>query len=435
MMTTYKRESGFVLPYALGITLLIVMIAASYFTVVMTDLLRACRTADLIRAYYVADAGLANAFTQLTYNQNQAFPITSSYSVASGSLAGSYNVQKQGPQLAADGTYHYTLTSHGTYNGITKTLVLQLQTISFSSWGYISNTEIDPVWGGNWYITGMITTGPAHTNGQFNMYGTPLFEGAVSQVASAVHYWIGPPFDNPDFEKGLTVNAPVVSLPKTNQFLNSISTAARQTQGVYLSGNSTITFVQDGTINVTNTAKNWTNKNMPLPANNALFVHGTATVQGVLKGRLTIGSDQDIVIGGSIVYQTDPRTNPSSTDLLGLVARNKVTVTDRGPYNIEVDGSIVALGNPNNMGNTGQFWVKNFWTFLKGDMVQFGGLSTNLPGGLTGIFNPWTGQIVAGYNQLQYFDTRLMNQAPPWFPPAMYADGRTIYRKVSISEI
>ena len=196
---------------------------------------------------------------------------------------------------------------------------------------------------------------------------------------------------------------------------------------MYLSGNSTLTLIQNGTMNVTNVAKGWVNQNMALPANKALFVeNGNATVQGVLKGQLTIGSNKSINIAGNLVYKTDPRIDPSSTDMLGMVAKNNVVVTDQGPFNIEVDGSIVALD--------GQFMVKNFWTFAKGNMIQYGGLTTKLPGGLTGLFDPGTGQVVFGYNQLQYIDERLQSQIPAWFPPLKDSTGRIVYKKVSFSE-
>lgn len=424
-MKNYRNgEKGYILYMSLVFVGLISMIAGVCFFVTTSDYRMSTRSADSIRAYYVADAGLANVFMQV--RAGAAGTITasdSSYSVGS-SMIGSYTTT-----ATSDGAQFptYTIVSQGTYRNVTKTLTLRVKASSFSRYGYFSGTEIDPVWGGNWYITGMISTGPTHTNGRFNMWGAPVFSGVVSQVASAVNYW-NSATDNPDYQQGLNVSAPALALPVTNTFLNSISAGAQQAQGLYLTGDSTLTFVSDGTINVTNTANGWTNHSVPIPANNALFVNnGNATVQGVLNGRLTVGTNQNIYINGNLVYNLNPRTNPSSTDLLGLVAKTNVQVTDQGPFSIEVDGYIVALD--------GQFSVKNFWTFAKGDMVQYGGLTTKLPGGLTGLFDPGTGQVVFGYNQLQYFDERLKNEAPPWFPPATDSAGRVLYNKLSLTEM
>ena len=427
MKNVLRNQNGFILFYTLFVLGILCLTAETYFIVETNHLRMSSHASDSIHAYYAADAGLADAFMQL---KASVIPpaalnvVDNNYPVAGNNQTGSYNVQ-----VTNDGAAWpvYTLTSTGTYHNVAKTLILRVIMTSYSKYGYLSSTEIDPVWGGNWYITGMISTGPTHTNGQFNMYGTPVFTDMVSQVSPAVNYWSGPPADNPDFQKGLTVNAPALNLP-TPVSMDGLKTAAAQAQGLSLKGNSTITLMQDGTMNVTNANKAWVNHNIPIPANSALYVTGgSASVQGVLKGKLTIGAENNINISGNIVYKTDPRTDPTSTDMLGLVAQNNAIVTNNGPFNIEIDAYIVAL--------SGQFLVNNFWTFLKGDMIQFGGLTSKLPGGLTGIFNPWTGQMVAGYNQLQYFDTRFHEQVPAWFTPLKDTSNRIVYTKLSLTEI
>ncbi len=424
-MRKLKNQKGFILYYTLLIVGLISLICETCFLVTSNNLKAAGHSSDWVCAYYVADAGLVDAFTQLRAGAPPgALTVNNTSYPVSPTITGSYHVTATGdggPWPA------YNIVSTGTCRTATRRLTLKVKMASFSRYGYFSNTEIDPAWGGNWYIGGMISTGPTHTNGQFNMYGNPDFEGLVTQVNPAVHYWSGPPADNPTYKQGLQTGVPAVAMPNSAAFLNSVSAGAQQSQGLYLTGDSAITFLSDGTMNVTNAGKGWTNQNMPIPANYALFVHnGVASVQGVLKGQLTVGSDTDIHVDGNLVYSTDPRTDPTSTDMLGLVAQNIIKVTDQGPFNIEVDGYLVALN--------GQFLVNNFWTFAKGDMVQFGGLTSNLPGGLTGLFDPGTGQVVFGYNQLQYYDTRMQNQPPPWFPPLTDAAGRYTYSKISITE-
>ena len=212
-------------------------------------------------------------------------------------------------------------------------------------------------------------------------------------------------------------------MPNANTMLDAISTAAQQSGRTYITTNATVTinFLSDGTMNVTNTTTNtshptygWTNHNMPIPSNGALFVTGgNARVMGTLKGKVTLGTDTNIYIGGNLLYNTDPRVHPESTDLMAMVSKNNVYIEDLGssrPKNIEVDGYIVAMN---------QFLVQNFWTFAAGNLIQYGGLTTTLPGGLTGLFDPGSGQVIFGYNQLQYFDERLESLAPLWFPPMM----------------
>ena len=166
---------------------------------------------------------------------------------------------------------------------------------------------------------------------------------------------------------------------------------------------------------------------MAIPGNGALYVgNGDVTVQGTLKGQLTIDTNQNVLIGGNIRYNTDPRTDSTSTDLLGLVANTNVTVKQNAPSNLEIDAYVVAMG--------GAFQLENFSTGgYKGDMVQFGGLM-NKYCGPTGVINS-QGVIIDGYNQLQYYDTRLQNTAPPWFTAAKdSANGRILYYKIDLKE-
>ena len=384
------------------------------------------RTADLKRAAYIADAGIADAFVQLrayasppmSFNVNNP-----NYTLGSGQK-GSYSVSVVGtgsPWIA------FTITSTGTYNHLTKTLVLQVQQTAISSFAYLSQTEINPQWGQLWWITGMTTVGPTRTNGQLNIWGSPVFDGTVAQNNAAIHYWNGgPPIDNPVWADGLSLGVPSITLP-ANAMLNTLSSAAAGS-GFLLSGNSTIIFNSDGTINVTNADKGWNNTNMLLPANGTIYVqNGTATVQGTIKGQATVASDSEVYISGNLMYNTDPRTNPASNDLLGVVAKNNITVlASSAPANLELDAVLVALN--------GAFQVDQWWLSGKGNMIQYGSLVNNYCGP-TGVFDPGTGTLYGGYNQLQYYDTRLKSQIPPSFPPASDSTGRLLYVKTGFQEL
>ena len=428
-MTKLLSRKGFVLPLSMVMMSLTVLISGSYFYVASNGLTSARRTGDLTRAYYLADAGLADAFIQLKNSANppMSFVAANNAYPVSPTANGSYSTQ-----VTANAWPDYTLTSTGTYNGVTRRLQLKIRASTASEWNYMSSTEIDPFWGRLWWVTGMFSDGKTHTDGQFNMFGTPVFAGPVTQVAPTVHYWSGPPADNPTFQQGLTVSAPA-KFPSAAQSTDYIKAAAQQPTGRYFTGSTTITLVNNGTMNVTNAAAGMANTNIPVPANAALFVDsGSVTVQGVLKGKLTVGTSNNININGNILYKTDPRVDSTSTDILGLVAKNHVIVTSTAPFNVEVDGYIVAL--------TGSFQVQNFWTFLKGNLVQYGGL-TNFVCGPTGMFNPWTGKLVAGYNQLQYYDQRFDPEhnenpiSPPWFLPMKSTSGLSAYKKVSFEEL
>ncbi len=425
-MMSIRKNKGFALVFSLLFLTLIILFTAVFFLTATHGFVIANRNADLKRAYYVADAGIADAFIQLRgyANPPASFTVTNAnYNLGSGQN-GSYSVTavSNGAPWAT-----YTLTSTGTYNNLTKTLVLVVQQSSISTYAYLSNTEIHPQYGALWWITGMTTVGPVRTNGQLNIWGKPIFNGTVNQSAATVNYYNGgPPTDDPNYVYGLTVNAPTVPFPTTSM-LNSISSAA-SSSSMLLTGNSTVVFNSNGTINVTNSAKGWNNQNMVLPSNRTIYVTGgSATVQGTLNGQLTVGSDREIYISGNLMYNSDPRTNPASTDLLGLVARNNITVTAASaPSNLELDAVLVAL--------TGSFQVDQWWVSGKGNMIQYGSLVNNYCGP-TGVFDPSTGTLYGGYNQLQYYDTRLKTNIPPAFPPATDSTGRSLYVKLSFQEL
>ncbi len=424
-MMLIRKNKGFALAFSLLFLLLslapieVLVLSAS------SGITTANRSADLKRAAYIADMGIADAFIQLrgyaspplSFNVNNA-------AVVVGGKTGSYAVAVDG---AGAPWLRYTITSTGTYHGQTKTLVLTVQQTAVSSFAYLSQTEINPVYGTLWWITGMTTVGPTRTNGRLNIWGSPVFDGTVTQSAATINYWNGgPPIDNPVWVDGLTLGASAIALP-TSTVLGTLKTAASGS-GLLLTGNSTVKFNSSGTINVTNAALGWNNHSMSIPSNGTIYVqNGSVTVQGTIRGQATVASDAEVYISGNLLYHTNPRTDPTSTDLLGLVAKNNVTVlAASSPTNLELDAVLVAL--------TGSFQVDQWWVSGKGNMIQYGSLINNYCGP-TGIFDPETGVLSGGYNQLQYFDPRLRSMIPPSFPPAQDASGRILYVKISFQEL
>ena len=430
MIKIRKHDKGFVLAFSLIISTLIILSVETYFSVAGSGLKIANITSDTKRAYYLADAGLADAFMQLrnyTHPPSSFTVSNNNYSIDSaGSKIGTYSVQVSSNNANWP---IFTITSTGTYGNMSKILQLTVQQTSPSMFAYLSNSEISPIWGSLWWITNMLTVGPVHTNGQFNIWGDPIFDGPVSQAAPTINYWPGVPTNPSDFQGGLTLNAPAQAV-FNNTILNNISAAA-SSGGLLLSGDSGVTFNVDGTINVTNTAKGWVNKNMSVPSNNAIYVqNGSATVNGTVNGQVTVGSDNAIYISNNILYKTDPdptHPNLSSTDVLALVAQNDIVVqAASAPANVEIEAVMVAIN--------GSFQVDNWWAQGKGNMLQYGALINNVCGP-TGVFDPGSGTLYGGYNQLQYFDPKLKNLIPPWFPPAMDFNNRVSYSKISFKEL
>jgi hypothetical protein len=157
---------------------------------------------------------------------------------------------------------------------------------------------------------------------------------------------------------------------------------------------------------------------------------GNVTVQGTVNGQLTVAADQNVYISGSVAYNSDPRTNPSSTDMVGLVANQNVTVIESSaPTQLELSAVMVAL--------QGSFQVDQWWVY-RGNattavMDQYGSL-INYVCGATGEMD-MSGNLLGGWNQQQSYDYRLATLAPPGFPPYVNNAGDGVYNKLSINEL
>jgi Tfp pilus assembly protein PilX len=169
---------------------------------------------------------------------------------------------------------------------------------------------------------------------------------------------------------------------------------------------------------------------------------GTLTLSGgKLDGRLTIITEDDIYINNSIEYALDPLdTNACNTaiaeaadlgedddydavvnDALGLVSGDDVIVTTEAPKNIQIDASIMALGDDSGTQYSdshkyddyydGCFVVDDFDDDTdRGNIYLLGGIiqSDRGPVGLT------SGE---GYSKNYAFDLRFSAYPPPYFPP------------------
>jgi Tfp pilus assembly protein PilE len=417
-----KNNKGFALIFSLILSTIIVAIIASLAAIASGDLTLAAKTTNNIRAYYMAEAGLAKKYIDIRNGNFSSINGTITYT---GSNLGTFTANVV--QTAGGVFPTYDITAVGTYKSVSKTLRLTVRQFSYSRYIYLTNRETrDGV--RIWFIGGDIVRGPLHTNGQLNIYNDPTFEGPVSSVSTSINYYHGPPpEDNPDFQETLTLGAPYISLPTSAELITSVRTASQQADGVYLTGDSVITLLSDGTMRVTNNDQDWENHIMPIPANGALYVDsGRVYLSGVLSGVLTVATNNNIYITNNILYASDPRTNPESGDTLGLVSQNNVIISSSAPYNLEIDAYIIALNE--------SFYLQNYTYGLKGTLTLYGGI-TQVERGPVGTFNASTGAKASGYTKDYVYDERFEDSAPAFFPPARDSDGRIVYLKTRWMEL
>jgi len=427
-----RKQKGFILVFALVIIALVILSLAALFLISYNDLAAANTITRGMRAYYIAEAGLAKRFMDLrAENPVITGTLPEAGFTLSGTDSGTY-ITTTTP--VAGGTLEtYRIETTGKYKNISRTVAITIMQRSYSSFAYLTNNESSMFWWWKkpvWFVTGDTLTGPLHTNDQLNIFGDPIFEGPVSSVNSSINYYHGgAPDDNPEFRDSLTLGALGIQMPSSANMLTPISTTVQSAYSY--SGYTKVTFLSDGTMNVYNYAKYGAIiPNIPLPANGLIYVSsGSVDVSGTLKGSVTLGCNSDINIVGNIIYNSDPRTDTSSTDMLGLVAKSNVYISSTVPtQNLEIDAYIVAIDN--------SFKIDDFtyYNLLKGTLTLYGGI-TQSNRGAVGTFNSSSGDRETGYTKDYEFDERLYSAAPVCFPVAKDANGRTLYRKVTWSEL
>lgn len=281
-----------------------------------------------------------------------------------------------------------------------------VQTESFAQYAYFTNSEVAPNGAPVWFITGDKIEGPTHTNGKFSMFGRPAFEGPVSSVAKEITLWGGSQHSQPVFKEPPKLGVPPKKFP--TEYPPAIINKARD-GGKVFQGDTSVTLLSDGTMRVTNSGAGLSEQVQPLPANGVLYVEGgNLALKGTLKGQMTIGSSGDIKMVDSVTYADDPKRNPASKDILGIVAGQNVVIPQEAPHNLRIDASVMALKS--------SFGVENWWQGApKGTLTINGGL-IQANRGPVGRFNPATGQKVSGYTKDYHYDQRLKSMAPPFFP-------------------
>ncbi|MDD5136016.1 MAG: hypothetical protein PHX20_00685 [Candidatus Omnitrophica bacterium] len=426
-----RSKRGFILVFALVIIMLVILSLAALFVISYNDLVMSNTIIRGMRAYYIAEAGLAQRFMDM---RSQDPPVGGTLGPTPFALVGgdSGTYSTTVTPVAVGTLSTYRVDSVGLYKNISRQVSITVTQRSYSSFAYLTNLEGQLFWWGQenvWFTSRDRLTGPLHSNDQFNIFGDPIFEGPVSSVSNSINYYHGgPPDDNPEFRGSLTLGALGIQMPSTANMLTPISTSV---QSAYSYGGRTdITFLADGTMNVYNVGKYGSNiTNVALPANGLIYVSGgNANVQGTVNGSVTIGCANDINIVGNILYNTDPRDDSTSSDMLGLVASNSVVISASAPNDLEVDAYIVAINSSFKVADS---VIDNY--IVKEDLVLYGGITQSTRGAM-GTFYTGSGDKASGYTKDYEYDPRLLSASPVSFPAAKDADGRILYRKVTWSE-
>ena len=323
------------------------------------------------------------------------------------------------------------ITSIGYYDGYTDTVQVTLQPSSFSKFAYYSTSEGNDIF----WVTGDTVWGPLHTQDLLRINGDPVFNGKVTTKNGMVVTGYSDPQFNAGYQSGVDMPIPATGVSNLQSLADN--------GGVDITGHDTvyINFAGDNIKYKYSYKNNYTTvAASTFSPNGVIFATGAVLrIQGTVKGQYSIGASQetktitttttnkwgktrtktttetiggDIYLDGDVVYNTDPVSNPNSTDLLGIVAQNNVLITDNAANNIDIkiQASIYA--------QTGGFGSENYETRPEaGTIYLTGGITQNvrLP---VGTFNNHGSKntIVSGFQKSYKYDDRLMVASPPGFP-------------------
>ena len=311
------------------------------------------------------------------------------------------------------------IASVGSFGGYMDTVLVTLKPSSFSKFAYYSvNEGTSPTF----WITGDTVWGPLHTQDKLTISGDPVFNG---KVTTRTHF-VTKGYSNPQFNGGYQsgVDMPIPTGGTAN--LQSLA----DNGGVDFTGHDTVyvTFAGDSVKYKFSYSDSYTSAlASTLAPNGAIFASGaTLRIQGTVKGKYTIGASQittgsghhatttggNIYLDNDIVYNTDPRSNPNSTDLLGIVAQNNVLITDNAANttNINIDASVYA--------ETGGFGAENYGSRpISGTINLYGGIQQHgrLPVG-TFYTNGSNLYLDSGFYKNYRYDDRLLIASPPGYP-------------------
>ncbi len=301
------------------------------------------------------------------------------------------------------------ITSVGTFRGITNQVQLVLSPSRFSKFAYYSVNEGGTIW---W--TGSDTVwGPFHTQDYMNVYQHPVFYGKATTKRS-LKYYSSKKNDYPMFYNGFEQG---VDLPLPTDGLSPIEAAADD-NGYKFSGKDTVylTFAGDSIrFRYQWNKKDTTVLTASLAPNGVIFAKNSVIrLKGTVKGQYTVAASStnsskgDVFLDDDIVYSKDPRIYPTSTDLLGIVAKNDIIITQNTANNNDINI------NASMYSETKGFGAENYDTRpVSGNINLLGGIIQNTRAAV-GTFSG--GVTNHGFNKRYKYDDRLMHSYPPAFP-------------------
>ena len=418
----HRNHGGSTLLAVLGYLFLATGLVATILALSSTHRKISQRQVNMEQAMFVAEGGMERG---ARFMESNVIAIVTS---ASGATNGSGSIDS--------GTYTYLITRTnsstynivctGTVNNVSRTVSLQrIYQPTYAEFALWSQTN-----GAIYFLNGEVFYGHVHADDKlyFDVNGGgPVFHAPVTSSAGTYSVQ-GGSISGVTFDQGLTLNSYQGAMADVNFNNSSIANCLKDTAtsgGLVLQGNTTITF-NGGTLSIINTRAGWsTAHTYTPPPEGIIYIQNSNTgststragmaylTGGTVNGRLTIVTETNMYLQGNITYTSNPVSNPSSDDALGLISGADVWVDTIAPNNLTINAAIMATGDfaPN---DTGSFGVINYNSGSpRGTLTIYGGIVQSLRGAVGQSSN---GNPLHGYTKYYSYDPRFIDNPPPYYP-------------------
>ena len=327
------------------------------------------------------------------------------------------------------------ITVTGTYQDASHTIRIKLTPSSFSSYAYFSLNDHGIYW-----ATGDTVWGKMHIEGVLNINGDPVFKGYVT-MTNGIHYGDSGHYETQYYydSRGRLRSRTVWVTNSNPQFLGGLEDGVTDTMpsnGVSLlkaaAASGGHIFPKHDTVFINFQAdsikyryhandKDSTAYAPDFAPNGVIFADSSVLhLKGTIKGQYTISVSGKSSLGkgkvfldDNVVYNTDPKTNMNSTDLLGIVAENNVLIKDNPENHSDIDiyASIYS--------QKGGFGAENYNSLpISGNINLYGGIIQAERQAVGTIGTDYWGHtyISHGFNKRYRFDPRFAVLSPPHFP-------------------
>lgn len=298
------------------------------------------------------------------------------------------------------------ITSTGTFNGKTETVSVILQPSKFSKFAYYSISEGSSIY----WISSDTVWGPFHTQDYLRVSGNPVFWGKATTKRDVVK---NPSTSKPKFyggfEKGVDLPLPLDGVAQMETYADAGGYKFTGKDTVYL------TFVNDSIkVKYAWNGATTTYLTSSISSNGVIFAKDAVVrLKGTVSGQYSVVASGaspkgKIFLDDDIVYSSDPRVNPASEDMLGIIAKNQILVTENSANNndINIHGSLYS--------ESAGFGAQNYDTRpVSGNINLLGGIIQNTRQAV-GTFSGST--INHGFAKRYRYDDRLMFSSPPMYP-------------------